>query len=55
MIWPTLKAVRTSLFEFAPRLRAKHCIVKLRSGKYTRTLGAPQGCTPVRGNLWVQS
>ena len=62
MIYTTRKAVLSSLHEFSPTLRAKHHVVKLASGKWTRTLGAPGdvidaiGCTHravnVRGREW---
>ncbi len=54
MLFNTLKQARGSLYQFAPWLRTKHVIVKLRSGKYTITLGNTEGCKHVRGNLWEQ-
>lgn len=63
MTWGTLRDVRNSLLEFVPALRARHHIVRLTTGRYTRTLGAPDSriVTPegkeyrtvnVKGNLW---
>lgn len=54
MLWDTLKSVRASVLEFSERsgLRAAHHFVQLPSGRWTRTLGPPQGCANVRGNVW---
>jgi len=59
MLWPTKRAVLNSILEFAPALRARHHVVKLASGAWTRTLGIP-GDTEryrvinVRGREWKQ-
>lgn len=56
MLWDTLKAARHSLLEFSEQsgYRQAHCIVRLLSGKYTRTLGTPEHARHIRGNLWEQ-
>lgn len=59
MLWDTRKAVQDSLLEFTPALRARHHIVKLASGKWTRTLGPPgdtekHRVVNVKGREWKQ-
>lgn len=52
MLFDSLKAVRDSLNEFVPALREKHHLVKLKNGKWTRTLGPPSNARNLRGNVW---
>jgi len=41
--------------EFASWLADRHHFVKLRSGRWTRTLGAPQHCKPLKASrCWEQ-
>ncbi len=57
MIWPTLKAVRSSLLEFskASGFRDAHTLVRLRSGGWTRVLGGPGAdCVHIHGKVWYQ-
>lgn len=49
MLFDSYKQVtQNTKLEFAPWLADKHQFVKLRSGKWTRVLGAPsaKGCLP---------
>lgn len=54
MLWDTLEKARLSLLEFSKTsgYREAHCLVKLQSGKWTRTLGPPANATHIRGNIW---
>jgi hypothetical protein len=63
MTWPTLAVVQLATrIEFTKKLASAHHFVRLVSGRWTRTLGAPgpclydgvRTCTPrlVRGRVW---
>jgi hypothetical protein len=52
MLWDTRKAAFDSLLEFSPAMRAKHHIVKLASGKWTRTLGPPGETKDALGRIF---
>lgn len=53
MLWNSLADVqRATRIEFAAWLAAKHHFVKCPSGKWTRTLGAPDGCRNIRARVW---
>lgn len=52
MLWDTRKAVFDSLLEFSPATRSKHHIVKLASGKWTRTVGPPSETKDALGRIY---
>lgn len=55
MTWLTYRAVRASLLEFsaASGLREAHHLVRLSSGRWTRTLGPPgRDFLQGRGRCW---
>lgn len=55
MLWDSLRAVRSQTScEFTRELALLHHFVKLKSGRWTRTLGPPAASSVVhvRGRVW---
>jgi hypothetical protein len=52
-LWNSYKEVLNATYsEFEEALADKHCFVKMKDGKWTRTLDIPHGAEHIRGRIY---